>query len=288
MVQCLAREQRHLDIDEGDVARAQRHPHGAGDALRIEQAVNHQRAHGGARTLDPERPEEGQFLAARLARAQNQRTRHRAEILAARQGAEEGAALEDRDLEGAFQPGRDPHARELQVGIARRRCDTPIVELATIEADAAHRAILDREQADGIREDEAAMQRLEREAAILAGPDRGARLHPNPGILIRGQGGVALRQVVRGQRNQRALGQGPGGIDDCRGVETLSVHERGDIEGSRARRGLCRGRPGQREQRCAASGAFQKLPTIQGFRHGIHTTRATPSPFALLEHFQFA
>ena len=46
--------------------------------------LNHQRADGRARPLDPERPEERQFLAARLARAQDQRAGQRAKVLAAR------------------------------------------------------------------------------------------------------------------------------------------------------------------------------------------------------------
>ena len=66
--------------------------------LGIDQAVDGDGVAAGARALEPEGPEDRELLAARLGRLQREGPGDDAEILAAREGAEEGGALHDGEV----------------------------------------------------------------------------------------------------------------------------------------------------------------------------------------------
>ena len=172
--------------------------------------------------------------------------------------------MEDRDLEGPLQPGRDPHPGELQVEIGRRRGDAAVIEFGAVEGDAPDDAVLDREQPDRAREDIAAMQRLDRESAILAGPEQAARHRANPGILVIGQVGVAIRQVGRDHRHQRPARQVARGLDDQPRIEGLplgdhGLHDRRPVALGQSRRRRQKRRGGDSGRR-----AFDELTTSDG------------------------
>ena len=99
MFEIDAREQRRLHIDDGHVAGPERHADGAGGRFGIEHAVHGDGVAADGRALEPEGAEEREFLASRfggLAASARARSRR---ILAARDGAEEGRALDDREIE---------------------------------------------------------------------------------------------------------------------------------------------------------------------------------------------
>ena len=93
-----AGDKREFGVDDRRFERAQREPEGAGQARRIEQRVKNDHVGGRAGLLDPQAAEKRELLAGIVAGANRQPARRHAEKLAARERAEEGRALKNRDV----------------------------------------------------------------------------------------------------------------------------------------------------------------------------------------------
>jgi hypothetical protein len=199
MLEVDAGDQGHLDIRDGHLARPERHADGAGGRLRVDQPVQHDRVDAGGRALDPEGAEERDLLAPAFGGPQREGAGDDPEILVAGQRPEEGRALDDGELgQLAVAVGRiEPEAGEADVADRRGNGEPSELEAAAVVGEAAHDPVLDGEQGHGRVEDEAAMQRLHREAAVLAGPDGRVRQRADADVLLVGEIGEHVRQVAR-------------------------------------------------------------------------------------------
>ncbi len=170
--------------------------------------MNDQRARRGARFFDPQRAEEWKFFALVVAGADRQAARVDAIGLAARQAAKECRTLEDRQIPPALAggPGEHAHAGKAEVRQIGRRLQLAEVVRGAIIDQALRLAILDDVQLHRRGEDETAVQRLEREAALLVVPHRRFRIAPYCRILLESEIGEHVRQVRSG-RPERRLGE---------------------------------------------------------------------------------
>ena len=230
MLESDAREQRGLDVDDRHLAGAEGHAHGAARRFGIDQRVHHERIRAGARALDPEGAEERELLAAGLGRPQGQRPRDEAEALAAGERPEEARALHERELDRLAARLGQGGGEQAKPGIGdvaevRRHVELAELEAAPFIGDPAHALVLDGEQEHRAREDPAAMQRLDHEAAALAGPDLRLRQRPDADILLVIQVRERFRQVG-GHRRVGALGERAGELDDGGRLEALAFAER--------------------------------------------------------------
>ena len=121
--------------------------------------------------------------------------------------------------------------------------------------------VLDNVDRDRRRIDEAPMQRLEREAELLAAPDRGAGHAPDRSVLIESEAGEDARQ-------RRASGSLNGlAASSTAFLTTVSARERNRLA-KRFGRGRSGARPGERGRERPAEGQLQEFATLP-FRHRI-------------------
>ena len=204
-----------------------RHADRAGGGFRVDQRVQHDLVDAGRRALDPEGAEERELLAAGLGRAQGEGAGDDPEVLAAGERPEEGRALDDGELgELAVAVGRvEPEAGEADVADGRGHVQAPELEAAAVVGDAAHEPVLDREERHRRVEDEAAMERLDGEAAVLAGPDGRVGQGLDADVLLVGQVREHVRQVAR-RRDVGPPRQHAGDVRHHAGLEALALAER--------------------------------------------------------------
>src|SRR4051812_38113218 len=269
MLESDAREKRGLDVDDRHLAGAEGHAHGAARRFRIDQRVHHERIRAGARTLDPEGPEERELLAAGLRRPQGQGPRDEAEALAAGERPEEARALHERELDRLAARAGQGGGEQAKPGIGdvaeiRRHVELAELEAAPFIGDPAHALVLDGEQQHRAREYPPAMQRLDHEAAALAGPDLGLRQRADADILLVIQVRERFRQVG-GHRGVGALGERAGELDNGGRLEALAFAER--------RPELRQGRPlrqGGRRRGRPDRGAAHPPPPLRGGPQRLH------------------
>ena len=170
--------------------------------------MDRQRVGRRARLLDPQGAEQREFLALRLAGADRQAARVEAVGLAAREAAEKGRALEDGELAPALvvAGAQHPDAGEADVGQIDRRLQLAEVEGVAVVDQTARLAVLDDVDLHRRGEDEAAVQRLEREAGLLVVPDRRIGVVMDRQILLGGEIGECVGQR-RARRLERRLGE---------------------------------------------------------------------------------
>ncbi len=152
---------------------------------------------------------------------------HGAETLVLADGAEEARALEGRDFcQTLAVVLRHQHAKSGKTDVAdigrhRKRAE---VELFRVVDDAAGLPLRDEIDGDGGGENEAAVERLERETEILVCPDEGRGFGPDRDILVVGKLAKRVRNVA-GDRLIGLLRRGAGHIGDearmewCRSAE---------------------------------------------------------------------
>ena len=142
--------------------------------------MNNQGVVAERRLFDPEGAKNREFLAARIGGAQGQTARGHAErLIPGDAGAEKARALKLRDhLPLAAVLGAE-HAKsgKSHVGQFLGDLERAIVELGLVVGDPLRLSALDDVQFHRRGENPPAMQRLDGEALIFAGPNGRARLH---------------------------------------------------------------------------------------------------------------
>ena len=151
------------------------------------------------RPLDPDGPEDREFLAARVGCANRQAARESAEILAAGQRPEKARPLEDRNFGEVAAVGRLQNAEAGKTDVRHfgRRRQVAEIEQGGIIGKRSDDAVFHEIDLHRRGKDEAAMQRLDGEAHVIVGPDRGIRLVLDLDVLVVGQRGESIGQRCR-------------------------------------------------------------------------------------------
>ena len=176
MVEVDAREERRLDVHRRRQPGPDGEAVGAGNARAVEQRVDDHGVAVGDRRLDPESPEEREFLAFGLAHLERQPARREAVELILAERAEIARALEDGDLveavrriDAPVQP--DPGEADilLRQGLGEDLAGSEHVRRV---GEVVRLAAFDDGDVDLLLVVEAAVEELELERQVGLGPDR--------------------------------------------------------------------------------------------------------------------
>src|ERR1700730_7891092 len=232
-------EESAFRVDDRGFAGPQGKVISTGHAFRTDQRVHDERAGGERRTFDPNRAECRKFLAARIGGLDRHGPCHGAECLAGRHGAKKTCTLENGERGKTVLALReDSKTGKTYVGKVFGDSELAEIKQRRIINDAAGFAFRDKIDFHRGRKDEPAMQRLDREAGIVWGPDRGPRALPNGHILFVAKVAKHFRDVGR-KRFEWLFRQGSGGVGDYVWIERRWFTQ-GEAPGSLRRGGGCR------------------------------------------------